>query len=264
MSTFDPKLTLTRTNYPSILSSGMDAKRSGDVAGLMSFLKSAGLDRRALISVALIVGVILYFNAGLSDHLGQRYRFRMTVEAATPEGVRSSSAVYEVVARKLTPLISEDASRSEAVFGQALELDLSNGPVFVLMDMPEGSKHSDLGQLSMAVLDKSYDHDWVKSAGKIAWRWHALEGDVPEGDWPVMVRFRDPNDPRTMEVVDPRAIGIRRIALETTRAHMTTGIAKALPWLSGRPSVGSAVDRDNPDRINEDGFVRTDPTRRAS
>lgn len=47
----------------------------------------------------------------------------------------------------------------------------------------------------------------------------------------MMVRFRDLNDPKSVERVDPDAICVRRITAETTSDDVTTGIEKRLGWL---------------------------------
>ena len=51
----------------------------------------------------------------------------------------------------------------------------------------------------------------------------------------MMVRFRNINDPKSVERVKPEAIGVKRILLETTSDDVTTGIEKRLGWLSEYP-----------------------------
>jgi hypothetical protein len=46
----------------------------------------------------------------------------------------------------------------------------------------------------------------------------------------MMVRFRDINDPSSVEQVDAASIGIKRIHLENTRDPVTTGIGKRFGW----------------------------------
>jgi hypothetical protein len=161
----------------------------------------------------------------------KRYRFKMTVEVETPQGLKRGSGVYEVSAGKLVALTSEEAERAAGARGEALVVDLVDGPVFVLMKPPEGSKHDNLAQLSMAVLDPAYQNDWVESAGRIAGSWSTLKGEAKREDWPMMVRFRELNDPKSVEKVDPDSIGVTRIVLETTGDDVTVGIEKRIPWL---------------------------------
>ena len=58
-----------------------------------------------------------------------------------------------------------------------------------------------------------------------------MKAELSRADWPLMVRFGDINDPKTVEQVDPDTIGVKRIVLETTRADVTTGIEKRIPWI---------------------------------
>ena len=80
---------------------------------------------------------------GCSKILPNEYRFRMTVEVQTPQGLKTGSSVYEVSARKHVALTSEEAERSAGVRGEALVVDLPGGPLFVLLKTPQGSAHDD-------------------------------------------------------------------------------------------------------------------------
>jgi hypothetical protein len=67
------------------------------------------------------------------------------------------------------------------------------------------------------------------------------KAELPRAEWPMMVRFRDLNDPKSVERVDPAAAGVRRILLETTKDDVTVGIEKRLGWLPNQN--GSFVRR---------------------
>jgi hypothetical protein len=182
-------------------------------------------------------GVLGLFAGGVALVLGgcgligdTSYRFRMTVEVQTPQGLKTGSAVYEVVTS--TSYSFDGVGRGASARGEALVVDVPGGPIFVLMKPPEGSKHDNLAKMSMAALDPDYKFDWMESARRISGSWSTLRGDVPRADWPMMVRFRDLNDPKSVEKVDPAAIGVKRIALETTGDDVTTGIEKRLGWFS--------------------------------
>ena len=47
----------------------------------------------------------------------------------------------------------------------------------------------------------------------------------------MLVTFGDINDPKSVERIDPAAIGVRRIIVEVTDEPVTTGIEKRLGWL---------------------------------
>lgn len=186
--------------------------------------------RRSVLG--LVAGGISALLGGCGLLGGNSYRFKMTVEVETPQGLRTGSSVYEVIAHNLTALTSEEAERSAGVRGEALMVDLPDGPIFVLLKTPDHSPYKNLAQLSMAALDEEYQNDWVESVRRIARSWSTLRGEVAYNDWPIIVRFRDIKDPTTVERVKPDTIGIKRIVIETTTDVITTGIDKRLGWIS--------------------------------
>ena len=159
---------------------------------------------------------------------GNKYRFRMTVEVETPQGLRSGSSVYEVSAWNEVGMDPSGRIRRMTLKGEAIVLDLPAGPVFVLLRTSGANPDIDLADASMATLDQEYRNDWVESAGRISGSWSTRRGEVPRADWPLMVRFRDIKDPTSVEPVDPDTIGVKRIVLETTSDEVTTGIEKRL------------------------------------
>jgi hypothetical protein len=59
-----------------------------------------------------------------------------------------------------------------------------------------------------------------------------VKGDLPRADWPLMVRFKDINDPNSVEQVNQVAIGVKRVWVETAGDPVSTGIEKRLGWLT--------------------------------
>jgi hypothetical protein len=78
------------------------------------------------------------------------------------------------------------------------------------------------------------------------------DGEVPLDSLGLFVRFRDPNDPKTVERVDPRnlaaafgpGVALKRVSVDIVDPNepLTTGIEKTLPWLVGG-QLGTAVNR---------------------
>ena len=172
------------------------------------------------------------------------YRFRMTVEVETPLGLRTGSGVYEVSARKLIALTSEEAEGSAGARGEATVVDLADGPLFVLL------KNDDAGQplhsrvtaaLAPDAQIRNID-DYLATVGKLGGWFGGARAELPREDWPMIVRFRDIADPKSVEKVDPEAIGVKRIVVETTSDDVTTGIEKRLGWLGDR---GHLLDSDS-------------------
>ena len=184
--------------------------------------------RRGMMGV--LAGAAAAVLGGCGMLFPNKYRFRMTVEVETPSGLRRSSAIFEVWANDKARLLPDEAARDWGVKGEALVIDLLDGPVFALLKT-ENPMRADLAQMSMAALDPEFHNDIVESAARIAGSWSTREREVTRADWPLMVRFRDIADPKSVERIDPEAIGVKRIVVETTSDDVTTGIEKHLRWL---------------------------------
>jgi hypothetical protein len=66
-------------------------------------------------------------------HPTYTYRYRMTVEVMTRQGLRRGSGVLEVAAHKLYKMSAQEAAGSIFTRGQAVVVDLPSGPIFVLV-----------------------------------------------------------------------------------------------------------------------------------
>ena len=172
------------------------------------------------------------WGSGMSGNPG--YRFKMTVEVDTPDGVRTGSSVYEVETMGSRDLVAGGKGSRFTLRGEAVAVDLPGGQtLFALLKTVAQSGHDDLGVSSMVAMDPAFDYDWMASTRKIA------SGDgikspaeVPAGYFPMLVMFRDIRVPKTVELVDPRVFGVRRIVVEVTDEAVTSGIEERLEWLS--------------------------------
>ena len=178
------------------------------------------------------------------------YRYKITVEVGTPQGLKSGYAVHETLVRKhnfdfggLGPY------REMRTRGEAVAVDLPGGQVLFAL-VPRDT-------LVQSVLDPDWQNDWVASAQAIS------GGDTPQGpiamtlttpkeryksgqkivedvpSYAMLVRFRDINDPKTVEEVDPADLAasfgagftLKRITVEVTDEDVTVGIGERLAWL---------------------------------
>jgi hypothetical protein len=159
----------------------------------------------------------------------------MTVEVETPGGLKTGSSVMEVYADKHAALTSEEGSgfTSGLLRAEALVIELPDGPVFALLTRASDSRAFG-GEMTEALAQMGHADDWkpYMAAVKRLGGENGIKADLPREDWPMMVRFRDLNDPKSVEQVDPDTIGVKRIALETTSDDVTTGIEKRLGWLT--------------------------------
>lgn len=187
----------------------------------------------ALVAVSLVGLWIWKYPSGT-------WRYKMTLTVQTPEGVKTGSAVREVhiiTAPELMPLSTSSAySRGEAVV-----IDL--GQQGVLFGLMRGDKYGEdyghhvflsaFGKNGSAgtVTPKGVEYfDTLKVGTKV---------ELTRQDFPMLVRFKDINDPKSVERVDPNNLsatygaGVKLIGatIEITDEPITTGIEKMLGWL---------------------------------
>ena len=184
----------------------------------------------------LLGGGLVALVSGCNPFLSKAsYRYRMTVE-----GEHQGSAVYEVLVEHVRggPLLSEEKPGGSLLKGEALVLETSSGPVFLLL---KAGKDSD-GLISLVTHALAPDipvgghENFWKAVNQLSGWFASAKGGLPREDWPLMVRFRDLGDPASVETVNPEAIGVKRIVVETTSDDVTTGIEKRLGWLESLES----------------------------
>ncbi len=179
------------------------------------------------------------------------YRYKITVEVVTPQGLKSDYAVHETLVSNSNIDLGElSGKRGMRTRGEAVAVDLPGGQVLFAL-VPRDT-------LVQSVLDPEWKNDWVVSAQKIS------GGETPQGpiamkpttpkeryksgqkivedvpSYPMLVRFRDINDPKTVEEVDPADLAasfgagftLKRITVEVTDEDVTVEIAKRLGWLA--------------------------------
>jgi hypothetical protein len=202
--------------------------------------------RRGVLGVLAGGAAVLLSGCGLFG--GNGYRFRMTVEVETPQGLRAGSSVYQVTVQKQSPFMTGNV-RSKELRGEAVAVDLPGGKTLFALLKTGNPSLDDLALMSMAALDPNFKNDWHESTKEIAASWSSLRSEVSTQDYPLLVSFMDIQDPATVIRVDPEALdasfgpGVRlkRIMVEVTDDDVTTGIEKRLGWLDSH--VGSLVRR---------------------
>jgi hypothetical protein len=179
--------------------------------------------------------------SGCAEMFPYRYRFELTVEVDTPQGLRKGSSVYEVLANNKTALLPEEASRDWGVRGEAVAVDLPNGRTLFAL-LKTNAKHGDMAGLSMTALDPAFQNDIVESAARIAsGKGVKRQAAVAPEDYPMLVTFRDLADPTSVQAVPPTGFAsvfgpgyaLRRITVQITDDDIATGIQGRLSWLPG-------------------------------
>lgn len=206
-------------------------------------------------------------------------RVRMTVEVETAQGLRSGSSVYEINEYREFFRTAETHAVSAGMTGEAVAVDLPDGTLFTLLDKTEDGKLllQAIADALAPIAKKSPEPaDYLAQIRRLGaaapGQYKAelprivmvddLRGPRPKKRWPRMVRFRDINDPRTVEMVEPEAVGVKRILLEATQDPVTTGIEKRLGWMgwSSEKWIEFARDGWEPMRIhNLNGTVQSIP-----
>lgn len=227
--------------------------------------------RGALAAAMALATITLLPGCGLGSDRLPDYRYRLTVEVDTPEGLRTGSSVIEV----RTAIESDKAIPTPGAFrtqarGEAVAVDLgSRGVLFALLqseasfDWAAGVMFGLTPQVARAEpFDVSDIHsvsgrekDRAISRQRIRDRFAAMlerrglyelpvrfagsryiEGSPAR---PTLVRFGDIADPTTVAKVDPEdlaasfgtGVKLRRITVQLTDDPVTTGIEKRLAWI---------------------------------
>ena len=183
------------------------------------------------------------------------YRYRLTVEVDTPEGLKTGSSVIEVATSKGNKFaIPSPGSLSYKVRGEAVTVDLgARGLMFALLRSDESSDWAAGAFEAMAPettikermkSDDAYGDSRAAAlllkGPQVVPRWrepYRSATKQPRSGYPMLVRFADIADPRTVAKVDPDALAasfgkgvtLRRITVERTEDAVTSGIEGRLP-----------------------------------
>lgn len=197
--------------------------------------------------IALAGALLLMTNTACSAFVTTgSWRYKTTVTVETPEGVKSGSAVREVTVSTGDEFLPE-MHPTVKVRGEAVAVDLGKRGVLFAIMRDEYSP--------------SYAYGVVFKAFPIPGKPTGAEGMTPEGiryyeslkaktrlkkkNFPMFVRFRDINDPKTVERVDPEnlaasfgnGVKLTGIDIEMTEDDVTMNVAERILWLHKRRHV---------------------------
>jgi hypothetical protein len=189
-----------------------------------------------IIAAVVVCGLVLAWMA-LQPHT---YRYRLTIEIMTPDGLRSGSSVLEVLSSETTVGLIEMRGVRSALRGEAVFVDLGQGRnvVALLGGGPDASDEDTMFRMPVIAfgLEKL---SWEQQQKALAGSLTGKSADVPDGALPTLVTFSNVSDPTTARVVAPSDLqsafgpGIRfnRAWIEMTKDTVTRGIEKNLPFL---------------------------------
>jgi len=225
-------------------------------------LTSRAVAKGAQFSIALGAAVFALLLTGCNT-APRRFHERLTLFVDTPLGLKSGSSVVEyeigfqdgwwggLAGHMLLP----------GIRGEAVVVDLGqSGSLFALLNNDEtrrwSAKRGAIAWVAFPGLESKAKADARgDSTYRLAYFMDALNRLKPKADididsLPLLVRFRDPNDPKTVERVDPNDLaasfgaGVKlvRATEEITDDRLTTGIEKRLPWLDNFIARGAMLD----------------------
>ena len=185
-----------------------------------------------------IIGIVIVAMVGLWmwKYPSGTWHYKMTLAVQTPEGMKTGSAVREVYMQTGPKTLPDAGTSYLAVKGEAVVVDLGQrGGIFALLRSDKTVDHGYYAFLDSFPTPKSVD----SSVGVVKY-YNSLKTGKAEmtGDnLPMLVRFKDINDPKSVERVDPsnlaatygEGVSLKSVTIEITDDPITTGIEKVLP-----------------------------------
>ena len=191
----------------------------------------------------LLAGVALVISLFMPKYPSHSWRQRITFAVSTPQGEKVGSAV-QAVEWNPNPIFKDGAAFHLTLKGEAVAVEIAPGQVlFALLDGPAGYQHTGLlalYQFGGGRPDRGH-YPWTDSNFAAVRAAHGAAATPLRPDlYPLLVTFRDLNDPKTVEQVDPAdlaasfgaGVKLARATVELTDAQVTTGIEKRLPWIA--------------------------------
>ena len=220
---------------------------------------------RSMITRRTIIGLLASTGAlglaGCGGGIDKTIRYRLKLDIETPEGLRSGASVIEVRFSESNGYLTPPEARGSrwSIKGEAVVVDLgSHGLLFGLLKGDPLAKGSGIPP---AAPDAAYFFTKTFHAAMPGdvnpqrfdeWAAHKGALDMQPIDRPMLVRFRDIADPKTVERVDPENLaasfgpGVKfsHATIEIVDDAVTTGIEKRLGWLGEYPEPSLAPVSD--------------------
>jgi hypothetical protein len=229
----------------------------------LSMARRPLLRRQFLAQTAVALALPLFLTACDGQSLPS-YRYRLTVEVETPQGLKTGSSVIEVNTHyngKGFPG-PEAGGTAKSARGEAVAVDIAPGQtLFALLTSGGGDNGWPFSVMRHMVAPISFEdsasvgHSAPKNEAMLLARIMALKGVNPiprtlkrPGDeivdnYPQLVHFRDVRDPKSVAAVDPAhldaafgpGVRLKRITVQVTGDPVTRGIEGRLGWLGAYP-----------------------------
>lgn len=190
--------------------------------------------------LALFFALLIAAVAGLWTwaYPSATWRYRLTLEVETPEGLKTGSSVIEVQVKD-GPSFNPEGARMVFVRGEAVAVNLgARGVLFALLSSERSTDHAQY------IVYETFP--WpggpggqITKVGRAFYQSLQAKAELPTDRLPMLVRFKNINDPKTVERVDPgnlatsfgEGVKLIKTIIEMTKDPVTTGIEKYLSWL---------------------------------
>jgi hypothetical protein len=207
------------------------------------------MKNRAIVVLAIVGLSVLSFNY---MYPSATHRYRLTLVADDNGKPVVGSGVIEASYWKQIQILSS-AEYGSSARGEAVIVDF--GEKGLLFSLLKGDDvHSDADW----IVPLAFGIERTSPAEIEVYQLRALTGktELPLSKLPILVRFRDINDPKTVERVDPNNIaaslgpGVTLVAatIEITGDPVSTGIEKRLAWMPN--FYDKHFDGDGVERLN--------------
>ena len=225
--------------------------------------------KKSLLAVAAILASSIagwWFFDG-STTRPRPIRSRLTLVVDTPEGERSGSSVTQNTTSFPGGLTrAQGWAMWDKLVGEAVVVDLgTRGLLFSTFESQSSLERGGMagynGALTPFPQEKfpgKYSAD-APTIDKYAAYLDEVNRDKPTGEiplkyLPVLVRFRDPNEPASVELVAPlnlaasfgTGVALKRAFIEITDGPITKGIEDRLPWLKSSIYSPTLIPPDDP------------------
>lgn len=179
------------------------------------------------------------------------YRYRLTLAVEADGQVHTGSSVVEVSEWRTSEWSLEPRLVKTRVIGEATLVDLGRGRVLIalLEGIPAGTPRSERGGrewigrsptgLLVGLFGLNYQWTEARNDGLAELSRQRAVRHLGANQLPILVTFRNINDPKTLVVVDPNelpttfgpGVQFKSATIEVTDAPIGTGIEETLPWL---------------------------------
>ena len=218
------------------------------------------------LPVALIYGAIQVMYPTCT------FRYKLTAEVMTPDGLKTGSSVIEVSYSSVHPLPNPGRWRADTVKGEAVYVDLGRGKnLFILFGARSSGRtpwqipwpEIPNEELDYSKMNGSIDQQWLPIKMFMLGRIVGAERDmarrvaalkiknktVPLSNLPIVATFTDIGDPLSFKLLDPEQISsalgwgykLERVTIEITDEKPRHYVRELLPWMFIDPKGGDRI-----------------------